>query len=200
MQRLRAGDDQAAREVYDRFAAQLTRLARSRLAHPLRAKLDAEDVIQSVFRSFFVRQRQGDWKLDTWSDLERLLAVITLHKCGTQVARFQAQRRAAARELPLSAARDVPQGCGNLCREPSPEEVAMLEELLGRLVKILHPLDATILLLRLDGHSAAEISLRVGRAVRTIWRALKRCEAKLREMEAHTFLALDEVDREACSA
>jgi RNA polymerase sigma-70 factor (ECF subfamily) len=200
MQRLHAGDEDAAREVYDRFAAQLTRLARSRLAHPLRAKLDAEDVIQSVFRSFFVRQRQGDWKLDNWSDLERLLAMITLHKCGTQAARYQAQRRSTARELPLSAVGESSHAWGSLRREPSPEELATLTDLLARLMETLQPLDAAILLLRFEGHSIGEISLRVGRAVRTIWRALKRCEAKVQELEADTIRALDPVDREACSA
>ena len=200
MNRLREGDDGAAREVYDRFAARLVRLARSRLAHPLRAKLDAEDVVQSVFRSFFVRQRQSDWRLDDWSDLERLLTRITLRKCGTQATRFQAQRRSTARELPLSAAWEQSHAAGSLCREPSPEELAMLAELLARLIRTLHPQDATILLLRLDGYSVGEISLRIGRAVRTVWRALQRCEATLLALEGSSFLHQDQVEGQACSA
>jgi DNA-directed RNA polymerase specialized sigma24 family protein len=48
-------DEQAARENFDRFARRLIGLARTRLDRRIRQKIDPEDVVQSVFRSFFTR-------------------------------------------------------------------------------------------------------------------------------------------------
>jgi hypothetical protein len=45
MARLRGGDEEVARLVYERFAARLAEVARARLAHPLWAKLDAHDIV-----------------------------------------------------------------------------------------------------------------------------------------------------------
>ena len=60
MGRLRAGDQSAAAtEIFQRFARRLIGLARTRLDDRVRSKVDAEDVLQSVFRSFFVRQAVG---------------------------------------------------------------------------------------------------------------------------------------------
>lgn len=196
---LRRGDEDAACTVYGRFASQLTRLARSRLAHPLRSKLDAEDIVQSVFRSFFMRQRQGGWRLDDWAELEGLLAAITLHKCGKQAARFQTQRRNTASEVPLSAASEEKHVRGGLRRDPSPEELATLTDLLERLLGVLLPRDAEILLMRLEGYSVAEISQRTGRALRTVWRALRRSRMQLRAMEEQTLREMGH-DWEACPA
>jgi RNA polymerase sigma-70 factor (ECF subfamily) len=60
MARLRDGDPDAARAVFDRFARRLAALAAARLPAVLRSKLDPEDVVQSAFRTFFRRQAAGD--------------------------------------------------------------------------------------------------------------------------------------------
>src|SRR5438045_6574038 len=59
MARLRAGEDAAAREVFQRFAARLVALTRGRFNRLLARKVDPEDVVQSAFKSFFVRHRAG---------------------------------------------------------------------------------------------------------------------------------------------
>ena len=56
MGRLRSGEDEAAREVFVRFAARLAGLARRHLDVRLAVKVDPEDVVQSAYKSFFVRQ------------------------------------------------------------------------------------------------------------------------------------------------
>ena len=57
--RLRSGEDAAAREVFERFAGRLVALARRRFNRLLARKVDPEDVVQSAFKSFFVRHRAG---------------------------------------------------------------------------------------------------------------------------------------------
>ncbi len=52
--RFRAGDQDAARELYERFAAEMLALVRWRLANnPVRGALDSGGIVQSGFRSFF---------------------------------------------------------------------------------------------------------------------------------------------------
>jgi hypothetical protein len=53
--RLRARDGEAACETFRRLTGQRILLARRRLDEPLRHKVDAEDVVQSTYKSFFCR-------------------------------------------------------------------------------------------------------------------------------------------------
>src|SRR5580704_3564570 len=93
MVRLQAGDDQAAAAVVHRFTHRLIALARLRLDARLRQKIDPEDVLQSVYKSFFLRQAEGELSLQNWQALWSVLAVITARKCGRWARRFQAQQR-----------------------------------------------------------------------------------------------------------
>src|SRR2546423_973538 len=119
MARLRAGDDEAAARVFHRFAAQLIALARCHLSRRVRQKVDPEDVAQSVFRSFFARQADGQFVLEDWDGLWGLLTLITLRKCHRQFERFTAGRRDVRREVRASA---PPAGAGAaweaMAREP----------------------------------------------------------------------------------
>src|SRR4029079_10554541 len=67
--RLRAGDEGAAAEVFRRFAGRLIALAHTELDARLRRKVDPEDIVQSVYRSFFTRHRAGHFDLATWDAL-----------------------------------------------------------------------------------------------------------------------------------
>ena len=55
MTQLRGGDQVVATHVFHRFAGRLVALSRSRLNLDLRRKVDPEDIVQSVFKSFFRR-------------------------------------------------------------------------------------------------------------------------------------------------
>src|SRR5262245_31380615 len=76
----RGGDESAAEELFRRYCGRLTALARSRLSQALAARVDAEDVVQSAYRSFFRLARGGDVVLRASGDLWRLLVRITLRK------------------------------------------------------------------------------------------------------------------------
>src|SRR5262245_9503345 len=81
MARLRSGQDAAAREVFERFAGRLVALARGRFNRLLARKVDPEDLVQSAFKSFFVRHRAGKLDVGDWDGLWNLLTLITLRKC-----------------------------------------------------------------------------------------------------------------------
>src|SRR5262249_15706993 len=73
-------DNCAGRAVVDRYSARLIALARSRMSSRLRQKLSAEDVVQSVYRSFIRRHQAKPYELKTWDSLWGLLVVMAVRK------------------------------------------------------------------------------------------------------------------------
>jgi RNA polymerase sigma-70 factor (ECF subfamily) len=73
LDRLRCGDDAAAMEFFGRFAHQLIALALRHIDAGLRHKVDPEDVVQSAFKSFFVRYGDGKLNVVNWNSLWGLL-------------------------------------------------------------------------------------------------------------------------------
>ncbi len=106
--RYRAGDENAAEELFRRYVFRLTLLARSRLSSKLAARTDASDIVLSAYRSFFVGAREGRFTLRRSGDLWRLLVSITLHKLHRQVRKHTAEMRSTAVEKSLSAPRGWP--------------------------------------------------------------------------------------------
>ncbi|HEY7314779.1 MAG TPA: sigma-70 family RNA polymerase sigma factor [Gemmataceae bacterium] len=183
MQRLRVGDSEAARIVFDRFAQRLAGLARKHLDARLRPKLDPEDILQSVFESFFRRQAAGEIAPEGWESLWSLLTVITLRKCGHQVRYFHALCRDASRETP-SLDEDSLLGCQTIARDPTPVEAAVLAETVTQLMSWLTTRDRPIVTLALQGRTAAEIGCAVDRPRRAVYRVLERVKNHLQAMQA----------------
>jgi RNA polymerase sigma-70 factor (ECF subfamily) len=183
MDRLRAGDDEAARQVFNRFAQRLIALAQSRLNKSIRHRADPEDVVQSVYRSFFTRHADGQFDLSNWDSLWAMLTVITLRKCANQVDRVTAARRDIRREL---SAQPGPDQSGvlleGLSREPTPQDAAILEETVAELMQGMDQRERDILSLSLQGYSATEISEQLGRAERTVRRVRENIRKRLQRL------------------
>jgi RNA polymerase sigma-70 factor (ECF subfamily) len=158
--RLQAGDGEAASKVFHRFAKRLIGLARQRLDTQLRPKVDPEDVIQSVFRSFFAHQAAGELAgLLSWEGLWGMLVIMTLRKCRRQMRLFYADRRDVRREValePLLASEIYAPELYD--REPTPAEAAVLTETVKELLKQLRGRPQQILVLYLQGYSVRQIS------------------------------------------
>jgi RNA polymerase sigma factor (sigma-70 family) len=168
LQQFRHGDSSAAATLHDRYVARLVSLARSRLRGPLAARVDAEDVVQSAYRSFFLRARAGEFELQHSGDLWRLLARITLRKLYRQAERHTAARRSIAREQDTND----DHGAIAVSREPTPDEAAALADELASVMQRLSKLERAVLELRLQDHTIDEIAAQLGRSERTIRRTL----------------------------
>jgi RNA polymerase sigma factor (sigma-70 family) len=166
------GDELAAAALFDRYVGRLTRLAASRLSVKLARRTDADDVVQSAFRSFFVRVRDGRLAVSEEDKLWKLLAPIALHKLYRQARRHRAERRSVDVE-------DTPASFGELdatllAGDPTPEEAAAFADELASILSRLDPFSRDVLELRLQGESLNEISAQTGRSERTVRRALER--------------------------
>jgi RNA polymerase sigma-70 factor, ECF subfamily len=177
--RLRSGDEEAAAEVFDRYARRLVGLARQKLNQSLRGKEDPEDAVQSALKSFFPRYAAGQYKLATWDDLWGLLARITAHKCGDRLVRFQAARRDVRREAAQPAKDDSNASWEILAREPTPGQEVILTEILGELNRSLGERDRGIFALHLQGTENALISTQLRCSERTVFRVLERIRQTL---------------------
>lgn len=187
MTRLRAGEDGAAREVFVRFAGRLVGLARRHLDARLAVKVDPEDVVQSAYKSFFVRQRDGGLEVGSWDGLWGVLTVITLRKCADRAAYYSAGKRDVSREMGGGFAPDDSGPVSAdlvLDREPRPDEAAVLAETVEALYRTLDDADErAILELSLQGYSASEVSERLGRAERSVRRLREGIRKRLERMQ-----------------
>ncbi len=183
MARLRAGDNAAATRVFDRYSNQLIALARRRLEPRILQKVDPEDVLQSVFRSFFRCQAAGQMEdLDTWDNLWGMLVVITLRKCGRRVEYFHTASRDIDREVSPQPTGD--QSAANWearTMEPTPAEAAILTETVEKVMQRLDERHRDILSMSLQGYTPPEISVKLERTERTVYRVLERVKEMLEE-------------------
>jgi len=166
-------------EILARFSRRLAGLVRSRLGWRLRRKLDTEDVVQSVFKSFVRLQQDRELSFESEEALWGLLALITVRKCGHKVEHFMAACRNVAAEHSVApgvhpADDDTRRCLEALSREPDPAQAAILAETLTSLLARLDERDRRIVTLALEGATVAEIGSQVARSERTVQRVLKR--------------------------
>jgi RNA polymerase sigma-70 factor (ECF subfamily) len=174
------GDQQAAADLFDRYAQRLIGLVRSRLPARLTQRIDAEDVVQSAYRSFFVSARDGEIEYRHGSDLWRLLVIITIRKLCNQVGWNQAAKRSPQREQRLDALEDAERIEGHVRNEePSPLETLALVEEVEQIMRGLSPPQRRIVEMRLQGHSFDDISAETHYSNRTVCRVLERVRGEL---------------------
>lgn len=173
--RLTAGEEAAAVEAFDLYVDRLAALAQSRLSARLAQRIDADDVVQSAFRSFFCGAREGRFVHGRGGDLWRLLSAIAINKVRMQARRHGAGRRDAAKEAALG---DEIAGDFVTTREPDPAEAAALIDELESLYRELPPNRRTMLELRLAGATVEEIADSVACSERTVRRFLKELQQR----------------------
>jgi RNA polymerase sigma factor (sigma-70 family) len=131
LQRIRAGDGQAAAELVRQYEPEIRRTVRVRLRGDsrLRRVFDSMDVCQSVLASFFARAALGQFELAEPRDVLKLLVTMARNKLNEQVRKNLAQRRDQRRQEGGSpeALAAVPD------RDPTPSQIVAGEELLVEL-------------------------------------------------------------------
>ena len=159
IRRIRAGDDDAARELVEHYEPIIRREVRVRLRDPrLYRRFDWADVCQSVMASFFMRATAGQFDLKQPDQLLRLLVVMTRHKLAKQERRHRAGRRDYRR---LEAG-DPAHLEGQSPAAPSPSRLVAGRELLDELRRRLSDEERQLADLRALGYEWAEIASQLG--------------------------------------
>ena len=181
LERWQQGDEQAAADIFDRYVNRLIALARSKLGDRLRRRVDAEDVVQSVYRSFFRRAAEGAYQLDEGDNLWRLLATITVNKLRKRHRHHTAQKRSIDEEISVGGSSGAWQISPLVvAHDPTSDEAVALIDELQFVLERLEPVHREIVELRLNGHDLAEISEQTSRTERTVRRVLERFSGDLK--------------------
>ena len=161
LRRLRAGEQDAATDLFLKYGARLQALARAKTSQALAARFDPEDVIQSVFRTFFRRASSGLYDVPEGDELWQLLLVIALNKIRDLAAHHRAQKRDVARTDGQLEERSADQ-----------ESLATLEVVLHDFLGNLPQVQSEVAQMRMEGYQVDEIAQRTGRSKRTVERTL----------------------------
>jgi RNA polymerase sigma-70 factor (ECF subfamily) len=175
LRRFRGGQPDAATELYLRYAERLRALAAGQVAPDLAPRLDPDDIVQSVFRTFFRRAAQGQYDAPEGEDLWNLFMIIALHKIRS-AATFH---RAAKRDVRATAASLTDARTELHLAAPDELALATLHMVIDELLSGLPPSMRTIVELRIEGHSMEEIARRTQRSLRSVERALHEFRAGL---------------------
>jgi RNA polymerase sigma-70 factor (ECF subfamily) len=179
LEELRGGDEQAAAQLYQRYAQRLRALAEKKTGKDLANRFDSEDVIQSVFRSFFERARNGLYDVPTGGDLWPLLLVIALQKVRAYGTHHRAGRRDVRRERVSDEGETV---CLVSQRIRVEEPQSLLKLIAEETLDQLPALHRQVARWRLEGYDHQEIANKTGRSKRTIERIFQECRVILQQL------------------
>lgn len=154
IRRVRAGDEQAARELVERYEPRIRLLVRRRLGDPdLRRLFDSGDVCQSTLGAFFDGAKAGQFEIDNPEQLLKLLATMARNKLTSY-----ARKQRAARRDPRRIAKHLQDKLLGIDQAPNPSEVVAAQDLLLQFRNRLTETERRIADLRALGRSWTEIA------------------------------------------
>src|SRR5258707_536336 len=165
LRRFPLGDQGAAQGLYRRYAGRLRALASAQCGPDLQVRFDADDIVQSVFRTFFQGLRESAYRVPEGQELWGLLFVIALHKIRNQANYHRAAKR------------DIGQTVGGEFLETNfADDEASLNFLMMLIedeIKDYPPVNKDIVRMRIEGYDIGEIVRSTGRSRRTVERVLQ---------------------------
>ena len=169
LRRLQHGQADASTELYLRYAARLRKLASSQSSPDLARRVDPEDIVQSVFRTFFRRVNLGQYSVPEGEEIWKLLLVIGLNKVRATGAFHRAAKRDVRRtsggesfDRAIEAEHGQDEAALNILRLVIEELLENLPESHRRMIE-----------LRIEGHEVGAIVEAVRRSKRSVERVLQ---------------------------
>jgi RNA polymerase sigma-70 factor, ECF subfamily len=177
LSRFRKGEEDAATAIYLRYAKRLQLLARSQSGKDLLVRVDPEDVVQSVFRTFFRRAAEGYYVIPDGEELWKLFLVIALNKVR-ELGEFH---RAAKRDVGHTTPLDRFDELANRLQTSDEQAYGVLRMTVDELLAELPEVQRRMVMLRIEGQGIDEIAQATQRAKRSVERVLQRFRARLGE-------------------
>lgn len=172
-ERLQAGESDAVKKLFDDYSRRLVRLAGKNIHPALLKRFDGEDVVQSVFRTFFRRQEAGTFHIEHSQKLWQLLVTLTLCKTRSHARKHTAERRDATADRAMSDENQM------FDRQPLPEDALALWEEIDVVLDGLPDRTGEIISMRLEGKTRTEIAKELNLSRQTIHRILKLVQERL---------------------
>jgi RNA polymerase sigma-70 factor (ECF subfamily) len=169
--RWRAGDEDAATILHERYLGRLLNLVGRHLAGKFNSRLDPDDVVQSVFRSIFRLTREGRFEFEGDSDFWKLLLTMALNKVRNTVRHHQAGKRDPSQES-ISTSADGVDGyiVNRLSSQPTVQEIVSFTDMLEQILLRLDPDQAALIQYRIEGYTQKEIAEKLNVDDRTVRR------------------------------
>ena len=169
VRRLRTGSQDAATQLYLRYAKRLHGLSRAKCSPDLGARVDSDDIVQSVFRTFFRRVEKGEYDVPDGEELWKLFLVIGLNKIRT-AGTFH---RAAKRDVRAAAGSEALDLAAVIADESDATSLSILKMSIDDLLGKLSPSHREIVKRRIEGDEVAAIAEQLGRSKRSVERVLQ---------------------------
>ncbi len=173
VRRIRAGDQEAWNELFDRYHDALLLAVRMRLGEGLRRHLQSEDVFQSVALDAFKALPGFEYRGE--GSLQRFLRTLVLNKIRDRADTYGALKRAG--DEPLSEAHR--EGLAAPGSEPGYRDPETYERLERALKSLPEELREVLLLRQVEGLSHRELAARTGRGEDAVRKLYSRALARL---------------------
>jgi RNA polymerase sigma-70 factor (ECF subfamily) len=172
---IRRGQEDAATALYLRYARRLRDLAQAQCSPGLAQQVEVEDIVQSVFRSFFRKAAIGLYDVPPGEELWKLFLVITLNKIRVKGHFHRAAKRHLSRTTGGAALAQAS------ATKAAQDEFALteLEMVIEGILESLSPIHKQVVELRIAGFDVLEIAKTVNRSKRTVERILQEFRTKL---------------------
>jgi RNA polymerase sigma-70 factor (ECF subfamily) len=169
LRRFRGGHPDAATELYLRYVGRLQALATSQSSPDLARRVDPEEIVQSVFRTFFRRANLGHYSVPDGEEIWKLLLVIALNK----VRASGAYHRAAKRDIRRTSGGEAYDRA--IESSPGGDEGALntLRIVIEELLQGQSEANRKMIEMRIEGHEVVEIAEAVRRSKRSVERVLQ---------------------------
>ena len=183
---LKAGEADAAQNLWNRYSQELLRIAKKRLGTSPRGIGDEEDVALSVFGSIFRGVANGRFHhISTRDDLWWLLLTLAKRKSIDHIRRETSQKR----HRPITSPDQTPRPGGNASAQislsdlvssiPTPDLIVALEEQYMRLLDLLRNDELRqIAVLRITGYNVGEMAQQLNIGQRAVERKLQLIRTK----------------------
>jgi DNA-directed RNA polymerase specialized sigma24 family protein len=178
---LKAGDQAAVQQLWERYWQQLVALARRKIRGNRRRAADEEDVALSVFDSLCRGAARGRFPLlSDRNNLWGLLIVLTSRKAADQIDHERRHKRgsgAVRGESAFVGLDGSARSAGGLDHlmgsEPTAAFAAEAAEECERLLGLLKPELRSVAVWKMEGYTNGEIAARLGSALATVERKLR---------------------------
>ncbi len=175
VRRFRQGQADAPTRLYLRYAKRLHALAARQTSADLARRVDPEEIVQSVFRTFFRRLSAGHYDVPDGEEIWKLLLVMALNKI-----RFLGNfHKAAKRDVRRTAQGDAVEAGQSAASGPDEEAMTVLRLVVDDVLSGLGESHRKMVELRIEGHEVADIAEQVGRSKRSVERVLQDFRARL---------------------